>query len=228
MADVKKKERIWEIDFLRGMLILLMIFMHLMYDLESYYGINVNYDGGILNIVRIIFAPFFIIVSGISTSFSRSSFKRGLIVFAIAMGLTVVTYIIDHEMFIVFGILHFMGVWMMISPLLKKLSTLWLLVLSAIFALISVIIPNIKVTHNYLSILGFHNSVFASLDYYPLLGYAWAFLLGMALSRILYKEKKSIFPFTIKSRFVNFVGRNSLYVYVIHQPIMLAVLGFIF
>jgi uncharacterized membrane protein len=96
--------------------------------------------------------------------------------------------------------------------------------MSGVFMIISIIMPNIKVTHNYLFILGFYNSSFQSLDYYPLLEYAWAFLLGMWLSRILYKEKKSIFSFTIKSRFVNFIGRNSLYVYVIHQPVILLLL----
>ena len=224
MDDTKKKERVWEIDFLRGLLILYMIFMHLMYDLHYIYNININYEGGLLNISRILFAPFFIIVSGISTAFSRNSFKRGLVVFLVAIGLTCVTYIMDSKMFIVFGILHFLGIWMMITPILKKLSTLWMLSLSGVFAIFSLIMPNIKVTHNYLFILGFHNSSFTSLDYYPLLEYAWAFLLGMGLSRILYKEKKSIFPFTIKSKLVNFIGRNSLYVYVVHQPVILLLL----
>jgi len=225
MAGTKGKERVWEIDFLRGLLILYMIFMHLMYDLQYFYNINVNYDGGILHISRILFAPLFIIISGISTAFSRNSFRRGIIVFLVAMGLTLVTYIANRELFIVFGILHFMGIWMMISPLVKKLPTLWIFVLCGIFIVISRIIPNIKVTHNYLFMLGFYNSSFKSLDYYPLLEYGWAFLLGMGLSRIFYKEKKSIFPFTIKSRFVNFIGRNSLYVYVVHQPIILLLLN---
>lgn len=224
MVDTKKKERVWEIDFLRGLLILYMIFMHLMYDLQYFYNMNINYEGGILDISRILFSPFFIIVSGISTAFSRNSFKRGFVVFLVAIGLTCVTYVVDKEMFIVFGILHFMGIWMMISPILKKLSTSLLMGMSGVFMAISVIMPNIKVTHNYLFMLGFHNSSFVSLDYYPLLEYAWAFLLGMGLSRILYKEKKSIFHFTIKSRVVNFIGRNSLYVYVVHQPIILLLL----
>ena len=222
--NTKGKERVWEIDFLRGLLILYMIFMHLMYDLQFYYDINVNYEGGILYTSRILFAPLFIIISGISTAFSRNSFRRGLIVFLVAMGLTLVTYIANRELFIVFGILHFMGIWMMISPLFKKLPTFWIFVSCGIFIAISLIIPNIKVTHNYLFMLGFHNSSFASLDYYPLLEYGWAFLLGMGLSRILYKEKKSVFPFTIKSRVVNFIGRYSLYVYVVHQPIILLLL----
>jgi len=227
MADIKKKERIWEIDFFRGILILVMIFLHLMYDLEFFYGMNINYEGGILNIVRIFDASLFILLSGLSTYFSRSSFKRGRAIFFVAMGLTLVTYFMDREMFIVFGILHFIGVFMMISPFLKKFSTFWLLALSGLFLIISLMLPNIKVDHNYLFMLGLHNSSFGSLDYYPLLEYAWLFLLGMGLNKVLYKEKKSIFPFTIKSRLVNFIGRNSLYIYVIHQPIVLLVLGLI-
>jgi uncharacterized membrane protein len=227
MAGTKDKARVWEIDFFRGLLIIYMIFIHIMYDLQYIYNINVNYDGGILQLSRIIFSPCFIIVSGISTAFSRNSFKRGLIVFLTAMGLTLVTFIADRELFIVFGILHFLGIWMMISPLFKKLPTFWIFVSCGIFVVISLLIPYVKVDHNYLSILGFHNASFSSLDYYPLLEYGWAFLLGMGLSKLLYKEKKSIFPFTIKSKVVNFIGRNSLYIYVVHQPIILLLLKLI-
>lgn len=227
MAGTKDKARVWEIDFFRGLLIIYMIFIHIMYDLQYIYNINVNYDGGILQLSRIIFSPCFIIVSGISTAFSRNSFKRGLIVFLTAMGLTLVTFIADRELFIVFGILHFLGIWMMISPIFKKLPTFWIFVSCGIFVIISLLMPYVKVDHNYLAILGFYNSSFSSLDYYPLLEYGWAFLLGMGLSKLLYKEKKSIFPFTIKSKVVNFIGRNSLYVYVVHQPIILLLLKLI-
>jgi uncharacterized membrane protein len=227
MIGIKKKERVWEIDFVRGLLILLLLFMHLMFDLQYYYGINVNYEGGILNVIGFIFAPVFIMISGISTSFSRSSFKRGLIVLSIALGITVVTYLFNPAFVIVFGILHFMGVCMIASPLFKKLPTPWLFVLSALIASTAFMLPYIKVTNNYLFMFGLYTSEFRSSDYYPLFPYAWAFLFGMGLSRVLYKEKKSAFPFTIKSKFVNFLGRNSLYVYIIHQPIILAVLGII-
>lgn len=224
MAGIKKKERVWEVDFLRGLLIFGMIYIHVVFDLEYIFGMNVDYDGGVCGFLVKIVGPLFIIVSGISTAFSRNSFKRGLLVFSISLLITLSTYIYNRDFVIIFGILHFIGICMMVSPLFKKLPTIWLFVLSAIFASTNLFLPHIKATHNYLFMFGIHNSNFISSDYYPLLPYMWEFLFGMGLSRILYKEKKSIFPFALKSSFVNFVGKNSLYFYLGHQPVILAVI----
>lgn len=224
MSEIKKKERVWEVDFLRGLLIFSMIYLHIIFDLEYFFGMNVDYDGGINGILVKIVGPLFIIVSGMSTAFSRNSFKRGLLVLSIALVITLSSYIYNPEFVIMFGILHFIGVCMIVSPLFKKLPTLWLFALSAVLASTYLILPHIKVTHNYLFMFGLYNSNFTSSDYYPLLPYLWGFLFGMGLSRILYKEKKSIFPFTLKSNFVNFVGKNSLYFYLGHQPLILAVI----
>ncbi len=224
MTNIKKKERIWEIDFLRGFLILVMIYMHIIFDLQYYYGMNLNYEGGVHGVIADVAGALFIMVSGISTAFSRSSTKRGLLVLSVALSITIVTLISNPEFVIVFGILHFMGISMIISPLLKKVPTLWLFVFSALIGCSAFILPNIKVDHNYLFMFGLYNSDFISGDYYPLLPYLWAFLFGMGLSRILYKEKKSIIPFSVKNTFVNFIGRKSLYVYVAHQPVILLIL----
>ncbi|UWV46411.1 DUF1624 domain-containing protein [Acetivibrio thermocellus] len=72
---------------------------------------------------------------------------------------------------------------------------------------------------------GFYNDKFASADYYPVFPWAWAFLFGIVLSRLFYREKKSIFKFTIKENPIGFLGRNSLLIYLIHQPIILLLLA---
>lgn len=216
------QKRIWEIDLVRGILIILMIVLHILFNLEYFYNLPINYSYGFVNVVRIIVASFFILISGISTSFSRNSFKRGLMVFSVAMIITLITYIFNNEAYIVFGILHLLGICMLVSPVLKKLNIPWLFILLAILTLISYIITNIEVESSYLFMFGLENEDFVSLDYYPLLPWSLFFVGGILLSKIIYKEKKSIFPFEIKDNFVSFLGRNSLLVYVIHQPIILA------
>ncbi len=81
------KNRIWEIDMARGILVILMIILHILFNLEYFYNIPVNYSYGIINVLRNICATFFIIISGISTFFSRSSIKRGLWFFLLQLSL---------------------------------------------------------------------------------------------------------------------------------------------
>lgn len=219
------KERIWEIDILRGILIITMMILHILYDLEFIYNFPIGYCTGFIDIVRTIDATLFIMVSGISTLFSRDSFKRGLIVFSVALSISLITFIIDKDYFISFGILHLIAICMMVSPLLKKISTLWLLVLSLIIAMTHFVVPHVNISHNYFFMFGFFNDKFISADYYPVFPWAGFFLFGIAISRLIYKEKKSIFRFSIKDNFISFLGRHSLFVYVIHQPIILLLLA---
>ncbi len=69
------------------------------------------------------------------------------------------------------------------------------------------------------------------MDYLPLFPWLGMFLAGAAMGRILYKEKKTRFPQT-KSYLLSlmkpviWIGENSLWVYILHQPLTLAfVLG---
>ncbi|HHV28019.1 heparan-alpha-glucosaminide N-acetyltransferase [Acetivibrio mesophilus] len=219
------RERIWEIDILRGILIIIMVILHILYNLDFIYNFPIGYGTGFIDVIRIIDASLFIMVSGISTSFSKNSFRRGLIVFSAALSISLVTFIAGRGLFVSFGILHLLGICMMVSPLLKKISTPGLLTLSVIIAMTYFVIPYVKVSHNYFFMFGFHNDKFFSADYYPIFPWAWIFLLGIALSRLIYKEKKSIFNFSIRDNPISYLGRHSLEVYLIHQPIILLLLA---
>ena len=66
-------------------------------------------------------------------------------------------------------------------------------------------------------------------DYLPLIPWLGVFLIGMVLGRILYANKKTAFPGAPKlliqlTRPFEFIGRHALFVYLIHQPILLAIL----
>ncbi|NLP14431.1 MAG: DUF1624 domain-containing protein [Clostridium sp.] len=221
--DVLQK-RVWEIDMLRGILVVFLIILHTIFDLEFFYNIPLGYNTGFIYIFGRIVATSFILISGISTVFSRNSFKRGMIVLSTALFVTLATYFFDNEYFVIFGILHLLGICIMVSPLLKKLSYTWLFILSILLALSYLVIPYVKTTHNFFFIFGIHNGEISSSDYYPILPWAWVFVLGIALGKILYREKKSIFKFSVKENPLNFLGRYSLWIYVIHQPVILLLL----
>lgn len=113
---------------------------------------------------------------------------------------------------------------MMISPILKRFNISRLFILLIILILINHMIFKIQIKNNYFFMLGLRNEDFISLDYYPLLPWSSIFIVGILLNKIIYKKKKSIFSFQIKDNFISFLGRNSLLVYIVHQPIILVVM----
>ena len=78
--------------------------------------------------------------------------------------------------------------------------------------------------------LGFLPSNFISMgDYLPILPWLGFFFMGVVIGRMAYKGKKTLFPdapHTVlrAARPFEWLGRNSLLIYLIHQPIILAIL----
>lgn len=66
-------------------------------------------------------------------------------------------------------------------------------------------------------------------DYLPMIPWLGVFLIGISIGRMLYAQRITAFPNTPKmirtfSLPFEFIGRHSLFVYLIHQPIILAIL----
>ena len=88
------KERAWELDFLRGIALILMLFMHFSWDVRYEFGVNVfSYleKGWFWSFGHPVIVVLFVGVSGICCTFSRSNIKRGLKLLAAALTLTLVT-----------------------------------------------------------------------------------------------------------------------------------------
>lgn len=141
-ALAQKKQRIWELDFIRGVCVLLMIFDHAMVDIADVFGrawanahpftfysellqnaktyLNSDLRTNVQIIVVIIFAT----VCGISCSFSRNNLKRGIEVAVCAGLITLVTSLEAIDMPILFGILHMLAVaillWWLINTICRK------------------------------------------------------------------------------------------------------------
>lgn len=220
-----KLKRIWEIDFLRGIALLLMIIFHVVFDLRDIYNFAIYYDRGFYYYVGKASVILFMIVSGISCSLSRSNFKRGVKVFLIAMGITLVTHFFDPELEVKFGVLHFFGISMMLYPLLRRMDN-YLMIGTALASIVTGnIFSKIIVSQNYLFPLGLTTNTFASSDYYPLFPWLGVFLFGIVIGRVLYKEKKSIFKYKMPDNPFLFLGRHTLSIYVLHQPLILIILS---
>ena len=105
---MKNKKRIVILDTIRGILIILVILYHFLYDLNFIFNVNIplmNTAG--INIFRDIFVSMLIFISGICCNLSKSNLKRGIKVLFFGLVISVVTITIIPEERIIFGILHF-------------------------------------------------------------------------------------------------------------------------
>lgn len=222
-----KIKRIWEIDFLRGIALILMIVFHIIFDLREIYNLPIDYSSGIVYYIGKTAAILFMLISGISSSFSKSNIKRGIKIFAIAMAITIVTHLFDPAFGIKFGILHFFGIAMILFPLFKPLNKYWLVVIGTLIIAAGSYMSGVRVQTEFLFPIGLISRDFVSSDYYPLFPWLGVFLYGIAIGKVLYKEKKSLLKFSIKDNFISFAGKYTLTVYVAHQPVILLVLSLI-
>jgi len=221
-----------------------MITFHIFFDL-GYHGIfpSISENTPISLIGKIAFIMF-LFISGISLSLSHSKalskwekpkfmkyFKRGLYIFGYGMIITLITVVYLKNGFIYFGILHLIGVSIIISyPLLRfvKLNIiLGILVLISGFFLSVLSLP-----FPWLLWLGLKPENFYTLDYFPIFPYYGLVLLGIAFGNHYYKSYKRRFylpdlssnPFV---RFLEFMGRHSLFIYLAHQPIIILIIELI-
>lgn len=224
------KQRIWELDALRGFLILCVVIAHSLYfgafvlgffDLPPLITFVIGYGGAL-----------FVLLSGLSSTLGTHSVQRGLVVFTGGMILTLGSLIAVHwkilepDMIIRYGVLHMLGTAMLLTPLLKRLPTWELL----IFGVLVVILGYILDTHpvysdsHLLFPFGVTYPGFSSGDYFPLAPHLGWYCLGIVLGRTLYREKKTLLPrvneYAPPIRFLSFCGRNSLYIFILHLPVV--------
>ena len=224
MGTSIRDKRIWELDFFRGIALILMIYFHIVFDMKDIFDYNVIYSSGINYYLGKISAILFMLLSGVSCYLSRSNIRRGVKVLGIAMIITVATHLYSPELGVKFGILHFLGVCMLIAPLFQKLNRYMLLVLGTGSIILGNYFSGTTVSHDYLFVFGIYSEKFVSSDYYPLFPWIGIFMYGMAVGQIFYSNRKSIFNFTMGGNFISKAGRHTLVCYVLHQPLILLIL----
>ena len=220
----KDATRIGEVDFLRGVAILLMVYFHLIYDLQEFYNYPVVYAEGINYYIGKIAALLFITITGISCSLSRDNFIRGFRILFFAYLITIFTYFYSPENYINFGILHLLGFSILLYSFLKEIKAVPLFIGGTLTIILGLYFGSLEVANPFLYPFGLLTANYRSLDYYPLFPYIGFFLYGIALKKLLYPHKKSLLPYSLVHHPLSKIGRKSLFIYIIHQPILLGIL----
>lgn len=216
-------KRIFEIDFLKATAIILMVIFHIVYDLNEFVGIGLDYTTGFWYWVGKISVLLFIFLAGINSGFSKRPIKRGTIVLGFGIVITIVTFVFLRDEYVRFGILHFLGVCMILFPYLKKLNNGILLII-AIAIIVSVNLSNVLAET---SIITFFKDIFGgvpTIDYYPLFPYISAFIFGILAYKIFYYKRVSILNLYLKNRAIYMVSKYSLFIYLIHQFIIIGII----
>ena len=222
-------KRIWELDAFRGLCILGVVIVHGVYDLVDLYGIlNWEYPLWFSLIKGCGFL--FLILSGICVTLGRHSVRRGALVFAFGMVISGVTYgmyrleMAGEGIIIYFGVLHCLGICMLLWPIFKKLPWWALLVLGIAFTVLGFLFQSMIADTKYLMPLGIRWQDFNSSDYFPLFPNLGYFLLGTAVGRTVYGKKQTLLPNIDPNRgvlkFLTACGKHSLWIYLLHQPIL--------
>ena len=232
-----QKNRIWELDALRGICILCMIVVHFVFDLNEFASLDLIMPGW-FNFCQRYGHILFILISGICAALASRSFRRGMIVFGAGLLITGVTlfmvYVLkfNRSLSIFFGILHLLGICMMLFPLFKKLPVWALAVLGAGFVALGVWLAALEpVAVSFpsaqgllLGAIGIRPAGFYSGDYFPIFPNLGWFLLGAVLGRTAYRRRESLLPKVNADffllRFFRFCGRHSLWIYLLHQPVL--------
>lgn len=229
------KKRIWELDVLRGVCILGMVVVHLIYDLQTFFSLPFLADSRLFDLVKQWGGVLFLLISGICVTLGSHPVRRGLIVFACGLICSAVTagmYFLnmaDKSIIIYFGVLHCLGVCMLLWPLFKRLPVWALGLLGLGLTVLGLWISgNVVVDFPWLIPLGLVPGDFASSDYFPLLSNLGFFLVGAFLGKTLYRKKETLLPRVNPANpvlaFFTLLGKWSLPVYLLHQPIITGLL----
>ncbi len=242
----KSGGRITIIDFVRGLAIIVMVIYHLLFTMGDVFGFTLFdklYEFFKDSFLVDLFASIFVIICGVSSSFTRGNPKRSLKTFIVASSITIVTCFIMplfgyKNLDIYFGILHFLSFAMLISPVLifaaKKIKGIIAVPLCLIFYYITdhISYSHIILFSNPINIhetpvlkyllypLGTISTGLRSVDYYPILPWIFIFIIGIYAG---IKIKNTKLPDRLYQPIFKpfeWCGRRTLYIYIAHQPII--------
>lgn len=247
------KDRAWELDFLRGIALIMMLFMHTSWDFRYEFGVDIfSYleADWFWSFVHPVIVVLFVGVSGICSTFSRNNAKRGLKILAATLALNIGTLIIYKvtgiPCLIIFNVLSVLtcGIFLyaLIAFIEKKTKAnpnVTNLIMGLAGLYIVIVGCNIHYMDNASDSLFFLPVGFdiagtpPMADYMPLFPWLGVFLLGCVIGRTCYKDKKTLFAgkgkvMSAVARPVEFIGRHSLIIYLAHQPVIYGLLFVIF
>ena len=242
--------RLQRIDEIRGFTLISMIIYHFLWDLRYIADFNIDWYGGTAsNVWQKSICITFIFISGFCFSFGKKRLKRSVIIFMCGALISAVTVFLMPENRVVFGILTFLGSAGFITVLFDKLNRITVskieedtFNLTMLIGMILLFISFFNVNYGYIffpkktllpkylydgyfmTFIGFPDPLFFSTDYFAILPWMFLYLAGYYTQKIT-GNNNIVAEFLLNDRFkfISYLGRNSLIIYMLHQPILYVV-----
>ena len=241
MAVAQKTRYRW-LDILRGAAVVNMVAFHFCYD---WFEVFARQPGWYFlwpsRLWQQAICCTFILTAGFSAHLGRRALRHGLILNLCGFAVSAVTLLALPSEAVRFGILNLLGcavllVWLL-RPALEKLpaaaglcASLFLFALTrhlpegylGLLGLWRLELPAGLYRRNALAFLGLPGPTFTSSDYFPLAPWFFLFLAGWFLCRPARPRLDGFLP-RLACPPLEWVGRHSLGLYLIHQPVCMAV-----
>lgn len=238
------KQRYHILDEIRGITLCSMILYHAVWDLVYIFGYNWKwYQSDMAFLWQQSICYTFILLSGFCVSLGKNKVKRGLVVFGAGILISLVTELFMPQNRIRFGVLTLLGSCMLIAALAERINvTIWGIIINLFlfvltrrinygvlgFADVTVarlprFLYNLGDFGNY---LGFTEQTFFSTDYFSLFPWLFLFLTGYYFYK--WMEEKQWLSSMTKAPSLGAwwrpIGRYSLIIYLLHQPVVYGLL----
>lgn len=231
--DIQATDRLLWLDAGRTLALLAMIVFHFVRDLEIFGVLPSGFTTtGAWAVFARVIASSFLFLSGVSLIVAygfglrlHAWAKRLMVIVLAALLVSVATFVAFPENYIYFGILHVIAACSIIGVLMIA-APAWALVWSACLVLVTHAFFGQQVFASpWLAWTGLSSTVRPSLDFLPLVPWIAPFLLGMAFAKLV--PMRGVFGNVRATRLAAAItgpGRNSLAVYLCHQPVLLAII----
>ena len=237
----QKADRFWGVDAARGVAIIMMIVYHSAYDLDTVGGYDIESTSGYWALFADVTAGLFLFLVGVSLAISRARttltgwrlfgkyLARGLRILAYGMVLTLVFLALGMGV-VAFGILHLIGVSIILAYPFLRLRFTNLVLGALMFASGQYILAQDLYAQSFwLLPFGVVPDGVIMPDYRPLLPWFGVVLIGLFFGNVVYGDGRrpaiTEDKAPVLARPLLPLGRNSLFIYLIHQPIIIALLA---
>jgi uncharacterized membrane protein len=235
----RKVDRFWEVDAARGIAIIMMIVYHCTYDLDTLGGYHIQSTTGYLALFADVTAGLFLFLVGISLAISRTRtsltgwrllskyLARGSRILAYGVVLTVVFLALGMGV-VAFGILHLIGISIILAYPFLRLGITNLVLGTVIFVTGQYILAQDLYSQSFwLLPFGVVPEGVVMPDYRPLVPWFGVVLIGLFFGNVVYGGRPAVpeDKAPVLARPLLPLGRNSLFIYLIHQPIIIALLA---